>query len=177
MSMTLFLALGCAGTPQAEPATPAAPVAEAAASPSAAATEVAPAASGPAPDAAAEAVYRALSIRDPAPSCESVEALTETPVETLLFVVDNAKQPPWAGMRAAECLISRHAVTAEASIKGWVTGPETKGLAILTFNQLDTMPLEVSLSVARAAMAGPEAESARPRIARSTVPEIKALAE
>ena len=175
MSMTLFLALGCAGTPQAEPVAPAAPAAESTTSPAAPAAE--PEASGPEPDAAAEAVYRALSIRDPAPTCESIEALTETPVETLLFVVDNAQQPPWAGMRAAECLISRHAVAAQASLTAWVSSPETKGLAILALNQLDTMPLEVSLTVARAALVGPDVESARTRIGRSTIPEIKALAE
>lgn len=174
MSMTLFLALGCAGTPQAEPEPPATPAAETTTSPAASAE---PEASGPAPDAAAEAVYRALSIRDPAPTCESVEALTETPVETLLFVVDNAQQPPWAGMRAAECITSRHAVEAQESIKAWVSSSETKGLAILALNQLDAMPLEVALTVARTALEGPDAESARTRIGRSTVPEIKALAE
>ncbi len=172
MSMTLFLALGCAGTPQAEPEAPAAPAAETTTSPAAD-----PEPSGPEPDAAAEAVYRALSIRDPAPTCESVEALTETPVETLLFVVDNAQQPPWAGMRAAECITSRHAVEAQESIKAWVSSSETKGLAILALNQLDAMPLEVALTVARTALEGPDAESARTRINRSSVPEIKALAE
>jgi len=177
MSMTLFLALGCAGTPQAEPVAPAVPAAESTTSPAVSAPSVEPEASGPAPDAAAEAVYRALSIRDPAPTCEGVEALTETPVETLLFVVDNAQQPPWAGMRAAECLISRHAVAAQSSLTAWVSSPETKGLAILALNQLDTMPLEVSLTVARAALVGPDVESARTRIGRSTIPEIKALAE
>ena len=169
----LIFALGCAGTPQAEPETPTNPavdpVVEDAASPETVAS--------PEPDAAAEAVYRALSVRDPAPSCESVEALTETPVDTLLFVVDNAQQPPWAGMRAAECLTTRHAEAAEASITAWVSSSETKGLAILALNQLDIMPLPVALNVARAALAGPEADTARSRIARSSVTEIKALVE
>lgn len=176
MSM-LILALGCAGTPQAEPETPTPPAVDAVAE-SVDKDAAAPAvAASVEPDAAAEAVYRALSVRDPAPSCEGVEALTETPLETLLFVVDNAQQPPWVGMRAAECLTSRHAEAAEASITAWVSSAETKGLAILALNQLDTMPLAVSLNVARAALAGPEADSARSRIERSTVAEIKALVE
>ena len=66
---------------------------------------------------------------------------------------------------------------AEASITAWVSSSETKGLAILALNQLDTMPLEVALNVARAALAGPEADTARSRIERSAVAEIKALVE
>ena len=176
MSAFIF-ALGCAGTPQAEPETPTPPVTDAVAEPAAEDAASPETAASPEPDAAAEAVYRALSVRDPAPSCESVEALTETPLETLLFVVDNAQQPPWAGMRAAECLTTRHAEAAEASITAWVSSSETKGLAILALNQLDTMPLPVALNVARAALAGPEADSARSRIERSSVAEIKALVE
>ena len=179
MSIPLFFVLACAGTPQAEPEAPSTPSAEAQPVEADPVAEAAPegSAEAPAPDAAAEAVYRALSIRDPAPTCESVEALTETPVETLLYVVDNAQQPPWAGMRAAECLTSRHAVEAQEAIESWVSRSETKGLAILALNQLDVMPLEVAVSVAQKALAGPEADTARPRIAKSTRPEIKALLE
>ena len=90
----LFLALGCAGTPQAEPETPTTAAADATAAPVAEAASSTEGAASPELDAAAEAVYRALSVRDPAPTCEHVESLTETPVETLLFVVDNAQQPP-----------------------------------------------------------------------------------
>ena len=172
MYMSLILSLGCARTPQPEPEAPAATAPESVAPEAPAAEAAAPA---PEPDAAAEAVYRALSVRDPAPSCESVEALTETPVETLLFVVDNAQQPPWAGMRAAECLTTRHAVAAQDAIEGWVSSTETKGLAILVLNQIDALPLEVALPVVRKALAGPEAATARTRIERATTPEIKAL--
>jgi len=177
MSMTLILALGCAGTPQVEPEAPITPAVETTADPVSEETETPEAAASPEPDADAEAVYRALSIRDPAPSCETVEALSETPVETLLFVVDNAQQPPWVGMRAADCLLTRHAEEAQEAIESWVSHTETKGLAILALNQLDAMPLEIALSVARTALAGPEADTARTRISRATTPEIKALVE
>ena len=56
-----------------------------------------------------DAVVLALSSRD-AVSCESLEALTTTPTATLVEVVDTVQMPPWAPMRAANCLIEHHAL-------------------------------------------------------------------
>src|SRR5687768_909678 len=97
-------------------------------------------------------VVRALSIRDPV-SCDQVEALTTTPVETLLAVVDTVKMPPWAPMQAADCLVKRHPADVKDRMDLWVTDPALKGLGRLVLNALDVMPVEVAVPVARRALA------------------------
>ena len=127
---------------------------------------------------AEQAMVRALSIRDPAPSCETVEALADADVvASLTAIVDNVSAPPWAGMRAASCLATRHAEAAQATLAGWVVDPGKKGLAILVMNQLDQMPQPVAMDLAGKALAGPLADDARRRVLRAETPEIRALAE
>src|SRR5688500_16900831 len=77
-----------------------------------------------------DAVVHALSMRDPV-SCERLEALTPTPVETLLAVVDTVTMPPWAPMRAAACLLEADALDVRDRLDGWVTEPALKGLGRL----------------------------------------------
>jgi len=135
-----------------------------------------PAAERPQPTASQESIYRALSVRDPVPSCETVEALSSAPVGDLLFVVDHAAQPPWAAMRAAQCLVRRHSAEIQPQIEGWVSTEETRGLALMTLSFLDSMPIEVALPVAQAALAGPLSSEARPRVQKAETPAIKVLA-
>ena len=45
-----------------------------------------------------EALMRALSVREGAPSCQDLQAMTETPVAHLGWVVSNVTMPPWAAM-------------------------------------------------------------------------------
>ncbi len=116
------------------------------------------------PTAEQTAVYKALSIRDPAPTCEEVEALSADPVATLRVVVERAELPPWAPLRAAHCMVTRHASAAEADIVAWMGDPQTRGLALLTLGALDTLPEETARTVAAAALAGPHAADAREKI-------------
>ena len=125
----------------------------------------------------ADAVYKALSARDGAPSCEAVEALSAEPVAALLFVAENATQPPWAGIRAAECLVQRHAAEVQPTLERWVSTSETRGFGLIAINQLEQMPAPVALSVARIALSGPLAEDARPRLLAIQNPELRALVE
>ena len=127
------------------------------------------------PSAAAEAVYHALSVRAPIPTCEEVEALTTAPVETLLYVVENAVQPPWTSMRAATCLITRHAEEVQPQLGAWVASTESKGLGLLTLGLLDELPPEIAVAVARTALEGEEAAAARSRIEGSVHPGVVAL--
>jgi hypothetical protein len=121
-------------------------------------------------------MIRALGMRDGSPPCSEVEALAAEPVPALAGIAENLDMPPWAGMRAADCLLLGHATASQEHIVGWVGDPETKGLALLALKQLDEMPLDVSLSVATAALAGPHADLARARIAEVQTPEVRALA-
>lgn len=123
------------------------------------------------------AVYRALSVRDPDPVCSEVEALSSTPVEHLVEVVDRSPMPPWVPMRAAACLVQGHGAEIQDTLVAWVTGENTKGLAILVCDQIDALPEDVALAVAEQALAGPYADDARSRLAKSTRPAVAALVQ
>lgn len=121
-----------------------------------------------------DAVTLALSSRD-AVSCESIEALTATPTATLVEVVQTVQMPPWAPMRAADCLIERHPLEIREQLDQWVTDPNLAGLNRLVLGKLDVMPVEVAVPVARKALEGSDPELARARVGASKVAEVRAV--
>lgn len=128
------------------------------------------------PTASQEAVYKALSVRHPVPACADVAALSDQPAADLAFVVQHAKQPAWAGMRAAECLLERHPTEARPLARQWVTREEHRGFALMTLGALDRLPTPLAVELAQLARVGPLADAATPRIARSATPEVAAVA-
>ena len=80
-------------------------------------------------------------------------------------------------MPAAECLVRGHAAEVQPSLEGWVTDPAVTGLGRLVLSDLDVMPVEVAVPVARLALAGHLAEVARSRIASSSRAEVRAVGE
>lgn len=128
------------------------------------------------PDASAQQVHRALSLRHNVLPCEEVEALTPTPVQTLRDMVEHVRAPAWVPMRAATCLATRHGATVQADLLAWVSDEATLGLGMHLLNHLDDMDEAVANAVAeRALREGPEALEARSRIARSSRPSTQAL--
>ncbi len=127
------------------------------------------------PTAEQTAVYKALSVRDPAPSCEEIEALTSDAVATLRVIVERAEKPPWASLRAAHCLITRHPTEARGDMLAWVGDEQHRGLALLVLGALDELPGELSLELAAAGLAGPLTDDVRPRLEESDSPAIRAL--
>lgn len=178
--LTLSLTLACGGKKN-DATTPdvAADVAQVQAQVEAAQAEADADADPIAPMASSEgyAVYRALSIRDPQPDCAEIEAMTSTPQQTLLEVIDRATLPPWVPMRAALCLIQGHGADIQAELLDWVGSSDTRGLAILVFDQIDALPEDVALVVAREALIGPWEDDAASRLAKSSNPALVALAE
>lgn len=131
-----------------------------------------------APTPEQEAVYRALSVRHDPPSCEALDAMSSAPVETYLYLVQNAQQPAWVSMRAASCLMNAHTEEARPYLEQWVVDPETRGLAILVIGQLDNLPLELATTLATKALTeGPDPEGMQRRIRRLATPELAALAD
>lgn len=131
-----------------------------------------------APNADQEAVYRALLVRHDPPTCEQLDALTSDPVGTYLYLVQNAQQPAWVGMRAASCLMHAHTEAATPYLEQWVVDPDTRGLAILVIGQLDELPLELATSLATKALTeGPDPEGMQRRLRRLETPELQALAD
>ena len=123
-----------------------------------------------------DALVQALSVREPAITCTALAALTPTPAADLTWVVSHVTAPPWAGMKAAECLVQEYAQAARPTLEAWVTDTRLKGLGWVVLKNLDNMPRPIALDLARMAVEkGPDPEGARRRIRRSVVPEIKAL--
>jgi len=116
------------------------------------------------PTASQSALYDALKIRDSAPSCESLKAMSEDVATDLIWLVDNATQPPWVGIRAAQCVIREHHEAKATVIQTWVTRADRRGLAILTFGLLDELPAPQAKSLQSTALAGPLAEDAKKHI-------------
>ena len=123
-----------------------------------------------------DAMVHALSIKDPPPACEQVEALATDSVPLLLRVVDEIQHPPWVAMRAADCLVTRHASSIEAEMTSWMGDSQKKGLGFLALGHLDAMEPALATRLATAAMAGPYRDEASVRIARSHDESIRALA-
>ena len=123
-----------------------------------------------------DATVHALSIKDPPPACEQIEALSPDPVALLLRVVDEIERPPWVAMRAADCLVTRHAPAIEAEMTIWMGDSQKKGLGFLALGHLDAMEPALATRIASAAMAGPYRDEASVRIARSHVESVRTLA-
>jgi hypothetical protein len=119
----------------------------------------------------ADALVFTLSSRDPV-ACSTLEA----PIEVWREVVWSTQGPPWVPMRAAQCLIERHAEAAQADLSAWVIDPEARGLGLLVLGQLDRLPAGLALDLARRALdQGPDPERARKRIATCVHAEVRAL--
>lgn len=129
-----------------------------------------------APSASQSEMIRRLSARDQGPTCAEVEALSTAPVADLREIVAKVSLPPAVPMRAAECLIVGHAAEAEADITAWMSGPDTKGLALLVAGQLPSVDRTVGKRFAAAGLAGPHAESVRKRLEASPDAEVQAWA-
>jgi len=125
------------------------------------------------PEGHAELV-RSLSMRHAVP-CDDLGAGSPTPAVALLYVVDNVAMPPWAPMRAAQCLVDNHAAEATEALQDWVTTPELRGLGRLVLGQLDALPVAIAVPVARAALRGSDPALARQRVGASGVSEVRSL--
>ena len=118
----------------------------------------------PVPTASQTALYDALKVRDSAPPCASLKPMSEDLATDLIWLVDNASQPPWVGIRAAQCVIREHHEAKAATIQMWATQADRRGLAILTFGLLDELPAPQAKTIQAAALAGPLAEDAKKHI-------------
>jgi hypothetical protein len=154
---------GCPKPPADTAVTPLAPV-------------MAPEAPAPVTTANADLV-RVLSARDAPPPCSTIDALTPTPVEDLVRVVDTVQMPPYAPMRAAGCLLELHAEEAAPRIDAWMADPASGGLAELTAKAMDALPNDLAVRFAMAGLNGPHHAAITPALEVSAHPDVRALVD
>ncbi|MEM6929509.1 MAG: hypothetical protein AAF602_21395 [Myxococcota bacterium] len=122
-------------------------------------------------------MWEALAARHAAP-CERVTASSRRPAADLLAVVDLTTSPPWAPMRAADCLVRHHAAEPRVieAMRLWVEDPARLGLGRLVVTRIDDLEPARALELARRAW---NADHDRAWLARrleeSTRSEIRAL--
>ena len=108
-------------------------------------------------------LLRRLSLRDPVPACDELRGSSAD----LVWIAETVEHPPWAGMRAAACVVSEHAAVQEVVLVRWVTDPALAGLGRVVAGGLDAVPADVALRLATAALEGPEGVSLSPPPPRS----------
>lgn len=130
----------------------------------------------PAPSESQLAVYQALSGRHFEAGCGSLQALSKTLADDLVWLAENTHQPAWVAVRAADCVLALEPATADAAARRWMGSADFKGLALVTVQHLDAMPLEQSSALVQVGLAGPLGETLRPRLSRLSTPQLKAMA-
>jgi hypothetical protein len=129
-----------------------------------------------APTDAQAALVQALAVKEPAPTCAALDALSPAPAADYAWVVDHVTAPPWSAMRAAECLVLGHAATARPTLDRWLTEPRLKGLGWVVLKHLDQLEPALAKELATLSLEqGPDPEGTRRRLKRSKSPEIQAL--
>jgi len=133
-------------------------------------------AEGPQPSDSQMALYRALSGRHFEAGCAALVELSPTLADDLVWLAENTHQPAWVAIRAADCVLDLKPAEADTAARRWMGSEDHKGLALVTVQHLDTLPLEQSTALVQAGLSGPLADTLRPRVARLHTPELSALA-
>ena len=126
-------------------------------------------------NASQQQLMRQLSHRDAAPPCTELENTEGQLQPNLMVMVTEVTQPPWVGMRAANCLIERFPVESKETFQEWMRSEQTMGLAYLLGAQLSVLPTEVAIDVGRVGLSGPHAEGVKKRLQSQDGPVIDAL--
>ena len=129
------------------------------------------------PSPSQTALYDALKARENPPTCETLAKLSPQVADDLIWLMDHAYQPAWVGIRAAYCVLTKHADEKAPEIDTWVTDPERRGLAILTIGFLNKMSDEQMERIAAKALSGPHAADAHKHLSESGDPKLMKLVE
>ena len=130
----------------------------------------------PTPSESQLAVYRALSGRHFEAGCGALTELSPTLADDLVWLAENSHQPAWVAVRAADCVLALEPAAADLAARRWMGSTGFKGLALVTVQHLDAMPLEQSKGLVEVGLAGPLGETLRPRLSRLNTPELQAMA-
>ncbi len=109
-------------------------------------------------DLTQEDLIKIFSLKDGGPSCMQLQLSEKTGMIDLLYIVDNVRMPPYAGMRSAKCMIDRYPIQGKEHFVSWMQSDNTKGLAILLANNIDLFPADVAQQLTEAGLNGPHKE-------------------
>ena len=109
-------------------------------------------------------LVKVLSGRHDTLTCNQLQDRIPNLQTQLENIVDEVKRPPWAAMKAAQCIIELYPSSSEHSFKKWMLSPNTRGLAILLSNRINSLPPKVSPKIVDWGHTGPHAEVVVPRI-------------
>ncbi len=123
-----------------------------------------------------DALYSALARRDPVVTCHELSVLAAEPVTDLVRMAETLELPPWAPMRAAECVVTHHAGEASDVLQRWVVDEQRAGLAKLVLRRLKHIPEEQAVALTRTALTGPLADLAVPFVVDDARESIRAVA-
>jgi hypothetical protein len=97
-------------------------------------------------------IVKAFSARDGAPPCATVQdwGPTEAVATAMREITETVTMPPWAPMRAAECVVLNASTDAKAwsLVQNWMTGEETAGYAMVVVQNLPALTEKRALVVA-----------------------------
>ena len=131
----------------------------------------------PKPTPAQNALFDALKLRHEGPPCSDLEKLSDSVADDLVWLVENAKHPPWVGIRAAQCVIREHTDAKADVIDLWVSESKHRGLSLLTIGLLDELPEPAAMRFATLALDGPFADEARKRLVDSVHTSVGNMAQ
>ena len=100
-----------------------------------------------------DAVLLQLSQRDGFPGCSSLGVLgtSDQVLDALIDVAKHVTAPPAAPMRAAVCVtrLAGHDLVAWDAIQGWIGDPSVPGLALAVVQNLDLLPEDKAVKIAK----------------------------
>ncbi len=124
-----------------------------------------------------EPLLRLLSVRDQGPPCSTLIEFSDQLQTDLMRIVQDSPKPPWAPMRAANCLIELYPLESKAEFVRWMQSEDTMGLALLLSNQMSILPAELAPDLVSVGLNGPHNKKVRPRILKLNEPRLNILVD
>jgi hypothetical protein len=117
-------------------------------------------------------VFKQLANRDGPPDCSSLAVQTADIKAQLSELIEADAKPSYVPMRAANCLLELYPSDVETYVK-WMSKPEYRGLAFLVIGKIDSLPIDVGVTLARAGLEAVHSEEIATRLQKVEVPEIQ----
>jgi hypothetical protein len=106
--------------------------------------------------------------------CASVRS-AKISVSQWAEVAERVEVPPWVPIRAAICVVELYGEEGLSAYLRWVAAPQWLGLSRVVVERIDILPEDAALSVAKAALNGPDEEYVMRRLKNSAHPAVQQL--